>query len=206
MSSPSIQALSQEVVNRIAAGEVIHRPSSALKELLENSLDAGSTSISVTSKAGGLKLLQISDNGHGIHRADFPRVCERFATSKLREYEDLSQIETFGFRGEALASISHVAHVSVTSMTADAACAHRASFSDGLLPAEPRPCAGTRGTTIAVEDMFYNVPMRRAAMKGAGEEYSRLLQVVQSYALDNAGVAMSRRRGVETPSCSGANG
>ncbi|EOD30362.1 hypothetical protein EMIHUDRAFT_468418 [Emiliania huxleyi CCMP1516] len=156
MSSPSIQALSQEVVNRIAAGEVIHRPSSALKELLENSLDAGSTSISVTSKAGGLKLLQISDNGHGIHRADFPRVCERFATSKLREYEDLSQIETFGFRGEALASISHVAHVSVTSMTADAACE----------PAEPRPCAGTRGTTNPVEDMFYNVPIRRAPIKG----------------------------------------
>lgn len=200
-----IRALSKDVVNRIAAGEVIHRPASALKEMLENSLDAGSTSISVLSRAGGMKLLQISDDGHGIAHADFPRVCERFATSKLREYEDLEQIETFGFRGEALASISHVAHVSITSMTAGAPCAYRATYADGVIvpakpgeAAEPKACAGTQGTQIVVEDLFFNIPMRRAAIKGAGEEYSKILQVVQAYAIDNAGVAMSCKKAGET--------
>ena len=199
-----IVGLDPQVINQIAAGEVIHRPSSAIKEMLENSLDAGSTSVAVLAKAGGLKLLQIQDNGHGILREDFGRVCERFATSKLREYADLQQIETFGFRGEALASISHVAHVTITSMTAGSPCAYRASYADGVLvpsksgeKAEPVPCAGTKGTTIAAEDMFYNVQARRNAMKSASEEYSKLLQVVQAYAIDNAGVSMSCRKSTD---------
>lgn len=198
---PRIVALNQQVVNRIAAGEVIHRPMSALKEMLENSLDAGSSSIGVLAKGGGLKLLQIHDNGHGIAREDFGKVCERFATSKLREYDDLERIETFGFRGEALASISHVAHVTITSMTEGGPCAYRAAYCDGHLAppkagesVEPKPCAGTRGTQIVVEDMFYNCLARRNAMKGAGEEYSKLLGVVQSYAIDNPGVSMSCRK------------
>ena len=202
---PSIAPLDEQVVNRIAAGEVIHRPVSALKEMLENSLDAGSTSIAVLAKGGGLKLLQIQDNGHGIARADYGRVCERFATSKLAAYEDLESIETFGFRGEALASISHVAHVTITSMTDGAPCAYRACYADGHLvaarpgeAAEPKPCAGTRGTQIVVEDMFYNAPTRRKAMKGAGEEYGKLLQVVQSYAVDNPGVAFSCKKAGES--------
>jgi DNA mismatch repair protein MLH1 len=172
--------------------------------MLENSLDAGATSIAVLAKGGGLKLLQIQDTGHGIMRDDFGRVCERFATSKLREYEDLQQIETFGFRGEALASISHVAHVTITSMTDGSPCAYRACFAEGHLvsakpgeAAEPKPCAGTRGTTIVVEDMFYNAPTRRSAMKSVAEEYGKLLQVVQAYAIDNAGVAISCSKGTE---------
>ena len=172
--------------------------------MLENSLDAGATSIAVLARGGGLKLLQIQDTGHGIMRDDFGRVCERFATSKLREYEDLQQIETFGFRGEALASISHVAHVTITSMTDGSPCAYRACFAEGHLvsakpgeAAEPKPCAGTRGTTIVVEDMFYNAPTRRSAMKSVAEEYGKLLQVVQAYAIDNAGVAISCSKGTE---------
>lgn len=172
--------------------------------MLENSLDAGATSIGVLAKGGGLKLLQIQDNGHGIFRDDFCRVCERFATSKLRQYEDLGSIETFGFRGEALASISHVAHVTITSMTANAPCAYRACYADGqLVPVKPgddpapKPCAGTRGTLIVAEEMFHNNPARRQAMKGAGEEYGKLLQIVQSYAIDNPGIAISCRKGVD---------
>ena len=203
-AAPRILGLEQQVVNRIAAGEVIHRPASALKEMIENSLDAGAKSIAVLAKGGGLKLLQIQDTGHGIYPADFPKVCERFATSKLREYEDLENIETFGFRGEALASISHVAHVTITSKTEGSACAYRATFADGLVvPAKPgdaaeaKPCAGTIGTTIVVEDMFYNVQTRRSAMKSVGEEYNKLLQIVQAYAIDNAGVAISCRKGTD---------
>ncbi|XP_044239223.2 DNA mismatch repair protein Mlh1 isoform X3 [Ursus arctos] len=193
-----IRRLDETVVNRIAAGEVIQRPANAIKEMIENCLDAKSTSIQVVVKEGGLKLIQIQDNGTGIRKEDLDIVCERFTTSKLQSFEDLASISTYGFRGEALASISHVAHVTITTKTADAKCAYRANYSDGKLKAPPKPCAGNQGTQITVEDLFYNISTRRKALKNPSEEYGKILEVVGRYSIHNSGISFSVKKQGET--------
>ncbi|KAF2083469.1 DNA mismatch repair protein Mlh1 [Saccharata proteae CBS 121410] len=196
-----IQALSQDVVNKIAAGEIIVAPVHALKELVENAVDAGSTALEILVKDGGLKLLQITDNGHGIDREDMAILCERFTTSKLKSFEDLSSIGTYGFRGEALASISHIAHLSITTRTKESSCAWKAHYGDGKLvppkpgqPADPKPTAGRQGTQITVEDLFYNVPTRRRAFRSSSEEYAKILDLVGRYSVHCTGVSFSCKK------------
>ena len=190
-----IKRLDENVVNRIAAGEVIQRPANGLKELLENSLDAGSTSIGVVVARGGLQLLQITDNGTGIRKEDLSIVCERFTTSKLKEFSDLNSIRTFGFRGEALASISHVAKLTILTKTADSACGFKVEYRDGKpLDPKPKPCAGNQGTQITVQDLFYNVPTRLRVLKSPADEFNRISEVMTKYAVHNSGVGFSLKR------------
>ncbi|KAK5078344.1 DNA mismatch repair protein Mlh1 [Lithohypha guttulata] len=193
--------ISTDVVNKIAAGEIIVAPVNALKEMMENSVDAGATAIEILVKDGGLKLLQITDNGHGIEKDDLPILCERFTTSKLKDFDDLRSIGTYGFRGEALASISHIAHLRVTTKTAGSSCAWQAYYQDGKLSppkpgqsSDPKPCAGRPGTQITVEDLFYNIPNRRRAFKSPSEEYARILDVVTRYAVHCEHVSFSIKK------------
>ncbi|VUZ49795.1 unnamed protein product, partial [Hymenolepis diminuta] len=195
MNPPRIKALPADVVNKIAAGEVIQRPCNAVKELIENSLDAGSTMIQISLSGGGMKLIQVQDDGHGIDPADLPILCQRFTTSKLEDFKGLSQLRTFGFRGEALASLSYVtSRLTVTSRPPGRNCAYKAEYSGGALicsseetPSAPRPCAGNPGTCVQAEDLFHNLPSRRDALRSPREEFTRIAEVVARYSLHYAG-------------------
>ncbi len=178
----TIQILSQEVASAIAAGEVVERPVSVVKELVENALDAGARSIAVRIEGGGRKLVEVSDDGGGIPAEEVPLAVERHATSKLRTIEDLFAIRTLGFRGEALASIAAVAHLELVSRTPPAAMGTRLR-AEGGHAGKPESVGAPAGTVVRVRDLFFNVPARQKFLKAEETERRRILTLVTRYAL-----------------------
>ncbi|KAJ7960197.1 DNA mismatch repair protein MLH1 [Quillaja saponaria] len=197
---PKIHRLDEAVVNRIAAGEVIQRPVSVVKELVENCLDADSTSINVVVKDGGLKLIQVSDDGHGIRYKDLPILCERHTTSKLSAFEDLHCIKSMGFRGEALASMTYVGHVTVTTITQGQLHGYRVSYRDGVMEHEPKACAAVKGTQIMVENLFYNMTARRKTLQNSADDYSKIVDLLSRFGVHHINVSFScRKHGASRP-------
>ena len=177
-----IRVLSDQVANQIAAGEVVDRPASVVKELLENALDAGATRIRVEVEAGGRKLIRITDNGHGMNRDDALLAFERHATSKLRTAGDLLSIATLGFRGEALPSIASVARVTLETVAEEEASGTLLDIAGGKIH-RVEDAALPRGTTITVADLFFNTPARRKFLRAEATELAHITALVTHYAL-----------------------
>lgn len=183
-----IHLLSQECINQIAAGEVVERPGSIVKELVENALDAKATAISIEIKGGGISFLRVSDNGEGIFSEDLERAFMPHATSKIQNPKDLEEILSFGFRGEALASIASVAKVECISKRQEDFLAHRILVEGGSFsPVEE--IGGMDGTSILVRDLFYNVPARKKFLLSESTEASRVEEMVEKLALANPGIS-----------------
>ena len=181
-----INLLSQRLANQIAAGEVVERPASVVKELLENSLDAGATRLEVDVEQGGVKLLRIRDDGAGIHKEDLALALSRHATSKIVELDDLESIASLGFRGEALASISSVSRLSMTSRSREGSIEDTAWCVEAEgqeMEARLTPAAHPAGTTVEVRDLFFNTPARRKFLKTEKTEFSRIDEVLKRMAL-----------------------
>ena len=185
---PKINVLDKNVAELIAAGEVVERPSSVVKELVENAIDAGATAVTVEIKNGGISFIRVTDNGCGMAREDIPLAFLRHATSKIHKEEDLESILTLGFRGEALASISAVARVELLTREADASVGYRyrieggeeATFDEAGCPV---------GTTIVVRDIFYNIPARMKFLKKNVSEANSVASIVDKIALSHPEVS-----------------
>jgi len=177
-----IHILPDDLINKIAAGEVVERPAAVVKELVENSIDAGATEITVIVKEGGRALIQIVDNGCGMNRDDALLAFQRHATSKISSAEDLEAIRTLGFRGEALASIASVSRAEMRTMEAGATEATCLQI-EGSAPPEVSIGSGTTGTSIAVKNLFFNTPGRRKFLKSATTEYRQILAVMYRFAI-----------------------
>jgi DNA mismatch repair protein MutL len=190
----TIRVLSGELVDQIAAGEVIERPASVVKELVENSLDAGARRIEIDVEAGGVALVRVRDDGRGIARAELPLALERHATSKITSLEDLEAVATLGFRGEALPSIASVARLRLISRAEGSETAAEVSCEGGLL-GETRPAAHPAGTTVEVRELFFNVPARRRFVKSDATELSHIARLVERLALSRFDVGFRLRHG-----------
>ncbi len=188
----AIRPLPETLISQIAAGEVVDRPASVVKELLENSLDAGATDIGVALAEGGIKQIRVIDNGSGIAKDDLPMAFARHATSKIASLEDLEQVRSLGFRGEALASIASVARVVVASRAAGAAHAFAVTAEGGSIGAIG-PAAHPAGTAVEVNDLYYNTPARRKFMKSPATEFAHCEEVFTRAALSRSDVALSLR-------------
>lgn len=184
-----IQKLSPLLANQIAAGEVVERPASVVKELVENSIDAGATQIDIEIEQGGARLIRVRDNGSGIHQEDLPLAFSRHATSKIHTTEHLAQIMTLGFRGEALASIGSVSRLAITSAIAkqNGSCMSVA----GDVIAEQSPAAHPQGTTVEVRDLFFNTPARRKFMRAEKTEFDHIDELIKRLALANFNIGFT---------------
>jgi DNA mismatch repair protein MutL len=189
MPGMPIRQLPAHLVNQIAAGEVVERPASVVKELLENSLDAGATRVDLELEEAGIRLCRIRDNGTGIPRDELPTALARHATSKIASLEDLEQVATLGFRGEALPSIASVSRLSLTSRYRDAGSAYRLGGEDGDAGAV-EPAAHPPGTTVEVRDLFYNTPARRRFLRSERTEFAHVRATIESIALSRSSVAV----------------
>ena len=194
---PAIHILPDLLINQIAAGEVIERPASALKELLENSLDAGASSIEVQLESGGIKMLRVRDNGKGIEKNDIKLALMRHATSKIASLDDLQQVGSMGFRGEALASMAAVAQLTMTSRTGSDTHAWQVEALDGQL-SEPIPASQPHGTSMELREIYFNTPARRKFLKTESTEFAHCEETFKRIALSSPHVAFSLQRNGKT--------
>ncbi|NCF20752.1 MAG: DNA mismatch repair protein MutL, partial [Haliea sp.] len=191
---PKIHILSSRLANQIAAGEVVERPASVVKEVLENSLDAGATRVDIEVEAGGGKLIRIRDNGAGIPADELPLALARHATSKIESLEDLERVGSLGFRGEALASIGSVSRLTLTSNTDDSSSEGASAECEGRdMEVQVKPAPHPRGTTVEVRDLFFNTPARRKFLRTEKTEFNHLEEVVKRLALSRFDVAFNLR-------------
>src|SRR6188768_475439 len=192
-----IRVLDNHLIDQIAAGEVIERPASIVKELVENSLDAGARSVEVEIEAGGMRLTRVRDDGSGIPAAELKLALSRHATSKIATADDLGAFTTLGFRGEALPSIASVSRFDITSRHQDEERAARVSVEGGTI-GEPAPAAHPPGTTIEVRDLFYNLPARRKFLRSEVTEQGHIVRLLERLALSRDDVAFRLRTGSRT--------
>src|SRR3954462_6455272 len=189
-----IRRLPSSVINQIAAGEVVERPASVVKELLENAIDAGATRIDVTVERGGKDLIRVADDGKGMAPEDLPLAFQPHATSKLAEADDLFRISTLGFRGEALAAIAEVAKVRCQTQTAAAAAGSELTIEGGQAGAV-RACGIPPGTVIEVRNLFFNTPVRRTFLKSDSTEAGHVAEMFTRIALAHPDVHLTLRSG-----------